>query len=322
MIEREPVPPPVATPERRDPVPAVAERGFAPVTDTDTLSRTGLLVEELWNLGPDEDIEGWIPAELDSTLVQTGVRKRKIVAIVILAALVLAAGWRALTWGDAATAEAIEAVTAESARLVGHLDAIQPVLDDLADGSVDQPLVASTALAGLDEAARRLFAVAGDMPVDSDLAPVREQAVAQSSAALSMGTTVAESIAYASAIELITRPIELPTTTDLDGLTAATEAVTSWVADFQSGVASLPVNELTDTHRQAMTDLAASLPDWQTSYLDALRARDAELAKEHVEEFSTQMNFVTASWADAAGSIVEWARERVEPLTSPLIVNR
>ncbi|MDX1450651.1 MAG: hypothetical protein R3246_16505, partial [Acidimicrobiia bacterium] len=220
------------------PAPA-PERRYAPVTDSDTLSLTGLLVEELWNLGPDEDIEGWTPGEMDSTLVHSGVRKRKIVAIVFLVALVAAAGWRALTWGDAQTATAIDTVTTESARLVGHLEALEPVIADLADGTIDSPLEASAALGGLDESARRLFAVAGDLPTDSDLAPVRELAVAQSSGALDLGTTIAESAAYASAIDLITRPLELPTATDIDGLTVVTAEVSGWVTDFQSGVASL-----------------------------------------------------------------------------------
>lgn len=329
VIEREPepAPPPLApssnpTPVRPEPVPALAERRHAPVTDSDTLSLTGLLVEELWNLGPDEDIEGWTPGELDAMLIQTGIRKRKVVAIVVLVALTMAAGWRALTWGDASTAAAIEAVTAESARLVGHLEAIDPLLVDLADGVIEAPLEASTALAGLDESARRLFSVAGDLPADSDLAPVREQAVAQSGGALDVGTTVAESVAYASAIELITRPIELPESTDVDGLAVITADVTGWVTDFQSGVGSLPANELTDTHRQAMADLAASLPEWQVSYLDALRARDAERASGHIDELATQIDFVRGSWAAAATAITDWARERMQPLTVALVVNR
>lgn len=325
VIERqpEPTPPPSSSPPvRTAPAPAIAERRYAPVTDSDTLSLTGLLVEELWNLGPDEDIEGWTPGELDATLAQTGVRKRKIVAIVVLVALAVAVGWRVLTWGDAAAADAIDSVTTESSRLVGHLDAIEPVLSDLTDGVVDSPLAASTALAGLDESARRLFAVAGDLPADSDLAPIREQAVAQSSGALNVGTTVAESMAYASAIQLITRPIELPHTTDVDGLTLITADVTGWVADFQSGVGSLPANELTDTHRQAMEDLAASLPDWQASYLDALRGRDAERAAGHVDELATQIEFVQRSWEGTAASIVDWARERIEPLAVALVINR
>lgn len=329
VIERDPQPtpppsarPPIPAPVRAEPTPAFAERRYSPVTNSDTLSLTGLLVEELWNLGPDEDIEGWIPGELDATLIQTGVRKRRIVAVVVLVALTMAAGWRAMTWGDAMTAAAIEAVSTESARLVGHLEAIDPVLVDLADGAVDAPLEASTTLAGLDEAARRLFSVAGDLPADSDLAPVREQAVTQSSAALDVGTTVAESIAYASAIELITRPLELPASTDVDGLAIITADVTGWVTDFQSGVGSLPANELTDTHRQAMEDLASSLPEWQGSYLDALRARDTERAASHVAELATQVDFVQTSWAGAATSIADWARERIEPLTVALVVNR
>ena len=328
VIDRQPEPttPPAApatpTPVRAQPTPTLAKNRYAPVTDSDTLSLTGLLVEELWNLGPDEDIEGWTPGELDATLVQTGIRKRKVVAIVVLAALALAVGWRALTWGDAATAEAIEGVTTESARLVGHLQAVEPILADLADGVVDSPLAASTALAGLDESARRLFSVAGELPADSDLAPVREEAVAQSSGALEVGTTLAESIAYASAIQLITRPVELPDSTDVDGLAIVTADVTGWVTDFQSGVGSLPANELTDTHRQAMADLATSLPDWQASYLDALRARDAERAAGHIAELTTQVEFVRNSWAGAATSIADWATERMEPLTVALVVNR
>jgi len=293
-----------------------------PVTDADTLSITGLLVEELWNLGPDEDILGWTPNELDTTLVQSGVRKRKVAAIGALVVVALLLGWRALTWESARAAESIEAVTVASAGVVDAVVVLDPLIEDLADGSVENPLGASTALAGLDDSARRLFGVAGDMPDDADMAPIREQAIGQSGGALTLGTMLSESVAYASAVQLITRPIELPAETDIDGLTAVTQQVTAWVNEFSSGVGALPGNDLTDTHRMALSDLAASLPDWQASYLDSLRARDAESAAGHVAELETQIGFVRSSWTGTAASIADWARERVAELAVPMSVNR
>jgi len=295
---------------------------LSPVTDADTLSLTGLLVEELWNLSPDEDIIGWTPGELDETLVRTGVRKRKVVAIGALALVALLVGWRALTWEDTNTAASIEAVTVASAELVSQVTAVASPADDLSDGTVDDPLAASTALSRLDETARSLFSVAGDMPDNVELAPVREQAITQSGGALDLGTTLSESISYASAVHLITRPIELPAETDIEGLPGVTEAVTGWVSEFTNGVNALPGNELTDTHREGMADLAASLPDWQASYLDALRARDSERAAGHIAELETQITFVQQSWKDAAASIGDWAAEYIATLAVPLVVNR
>lgn len=295
---------------------------LSPVTDSDTLSLTGLLVEELWNLSPDEDIIGWAPGELDETLVRTGVRKRKVIAIGALGLVALLVGWRALTWDDANTAASIEAVTLASADLVSRVSQVAAPAQDLSDGTVDDPLAASTALGSLDETARRLFSVAGDMPDDVELAPVREQAINQAGGALDLGTTLAESISYASAVHLITRPIELPTETDIDGLGGVTETVSGWVSEFTNGVNSLPGNDLTDTHRDGMADLAASLPDWQASYLDALRARDPERAAGHIAELETQITFVRDSWNDAAASIGDWAGEYIDLLAVPLVVNR
>jgi hypothetical protein len=295
---------------------------LAPVTDADTLSVTGLLVEELWNLSPDEDIIGWTPGELDETLVRTGVRKRKVVAIGALVVVALLVGWRALTWDDANTAAAIDAVTAASAELVSGLGAAAGPASDLSDGIVEDPLAASTALARLDETARTLFAVAGDMGDNSELAPIREQAITQAAGALDLGTTLSESMSYASAVHLITRPIDLPTETDIEGLAGVTEAVTGWVSDFTNGVNALPSNDLTDTHREGMAVLATSLPDWQAAYLDSLRARDAERAAGHIAELETQIRFVQKSWSDAAASIGDWADEYINALAVPLMVNR
>jgi hypothetical protein len=327
LLEREDTPPPPP------PAPGLntrallesfrpTERQFTPVTDTDTLSITGLLVEELWNLSPDEDILGWTPSELDATLVRNGVRKRKIVAIGALGLVALIAGWRALTWDDARTAESIEAVTATSAELVTQLGGLDGTIGDLIDGTMNNPLGASTALARMDEAARELFSVAGDLPIDDETAPIREQAISQAGGSLELATMLSESVAYASAVDLITRPVDLPASTDIDGLPGVTEVVTGWVNDFTAGVGSLPGNELTDTHRAALEDLAASLPDWQADYLDALRARDTAQAEGHVAALDAQIAFVRGSWSDAARSIAEWAEQRTAALAVPLIVNR
>ncbi|MEX2280796.1 MAG: hypothetical protein WEA76_12015 [Acidimicrobiia bacterium] len=290
--------------------------------DADTLSITGLLVEELWNLSPDEDILGWTPGEMDETLIRTGVRKRKVVAIVALAVVALLVGWRALTWDDTRSAESTDAISEASAALVEELETLDGPIDDLSDGIITDPLAASTGIARMDEAARLLFTLAGDTPLDADMAPVREQAISQAGGALDLATTLSESIAYASAVHLITRPLEIPTETDIDGLTVVTATVTGWVGDFTSGVAALPGNEFTDTHRTALVDLAASLPDWQASYLDSLRAKDPARAAEHIVELEQQMTFVRNSWAGTSQSIAEWARERIGSLAVPLVVNR
>lgn len=297
-------------------------RFHAPVTDADTLSVTGLLVEELWNLSPDEDILGWTPGEMDETLVRTGVRTRKVVAIAALVVVALLVGWRALTWDDSQSAASITAVTAASADLALQLEMLGGLIDDLADGTITDPLAASTGIARMDETARSLFTLAGDTPLDAEMAPIREQAISQSGGALELATTLSESIAYASAVQLITRPVDLPTETDIDGLATVTATVTGWVGDFTSGVAALPGNELTDTHRAALVDLSASLADWQASYLDSLRAKDSARAAEHIGELERQMTFVRESWAGTAQSIAEWARERVDALAVPLMVNR
>lgn len=304
--------------------PEVVERSrlARPVTDAETLSITGLLVEELWNLSPDDDIVGWTPGEVDESLVFSGVRKRKLVAIGALVVVALLVGWRALTWDSTQAAASIAAVTEASTELVGQLGTLDTPIADIADGRVDDPLGASTSLARLDEAARHLFTLAGEMPTDTEMAPVREQAITQAGGALDLATTLSESFAYASAVELVTRPLELPTETDIDGLSVLTANVTSWVGDFTSGVSSLPENELTDTHRDALVDLSDSLGEWQAAYLDALRARDTARAGEHIAELGTQMSFVRESWDRTAASIAEWATQRTSELAVPLVVNR
>jgi hypothetical protein len=307
---------PVSEPQRRAP------RQLAPVTDSETLSLTGLLVEELWNLSPDEDILGWAPSEMDASLAQSGMRARKIVVLVAIAVAVAAIGWRALTWDDSRVVQSMDAVTGASSELVTEVLALSGPVTDLADGTLADPLAASTALARLDETARVLFGVAGDMSTDPDMAPVREQAIAQAAGALELGSILSESIAYSAAVELITRPLELPAETDIDGLAAVTQRVTGWVSDFQSGVQSLPGNDVTDTHRVALADLAASLPEWQAAYLDSLRGKDVDRAAAHIQELQVQVSFVRDSWRDTVASISIWAQERIDILAIPLVVNR
>jgi hypothetical protein len=307
---------PVSEPQRRAP------RQLAPVTDSETLSLTGLLVEELWNLSPDEDILGWAPSEMDASLAQSGMRARKIVVLVAIAVAVAAIGWRALTWDDSRVVQSMDAVTGASSELVTEVLALSGPVTDLADGTIADPLAASTALARLDETARVLFGVAGDMSTDPDMAPVREQAIAQAAGALELGSILSESIAYSAAVELITRPLELPAETDIDGLAAVTQRVTGWVSDFQSGVQSLPGNDVTDTHRVALADLAASLPEWQAAYLDSLRGKDVDRAAAHIQELQVQVSFVRDSWRDTVASISIWAQERIDTLAIPLVVNR
>lgn len=294
----------------------------APVTDSQTLSLTGLLVEELWNLSPDEDILEWAPSEMDPNLAQSGMRARKVVVLVAIALAVAAVGWRALTWDDSRVVLSMNAVTDASSQLVSEILALSGPVADLSDGTLSDPLAASTALARLDETARGLFGVAGDMSTDSDMAPVREQAIAQAGGALELGSILSETIAYAAAVELITRPLDLPTETDIDGLADVTQRVTAWVSDFQSGVQSLPGNDVTDTHRVALTDLAASLPAWQAAYLDSLRGKDVDRATAHIEQLQVQINFVRDSWRDTVASISIWAQERIDRLAVPLVVNR
>jgi hypothetical protein len=316
---------PADEPRRPAPSPlpvAATPRQFTPVTDSDTLSLTGLLVEELWNLSPDEDILDWAPSEMDTTLAQSGMRARKVVVLVAIALAIAAVGWRALTWDDSRVVVSMEAVAEASSDLVTHLQALSGPVADLSDGTLADPLAASTALARLDESARVLFGVAGDMSTESDMAPVRELAIAQAAGALELGSIMSESIAYAAAVELITRPLELPVETDIDGLADVTQRVTAWVSAFQSGVQSLPGNDVTDTHRVALTDLAASLPVWQAAYLDSLRGKDVDRATAHVQELEVQVNFVRNSWRDTVASIAIWAQERIDTLAVPLVVNR
>ncbi len=310
-----PAPQPVA-------VTAAPRQLTAPVTNSETLSLTGLLVEELWNLSPDEDLLEWAPSEMDANLAQSGMRARKLVVLVAIALAVAAVGWRALTWDDARVVLSMDAVTDASSELVTEVLALSGPVADLSDGTLSDPLAASTALARLDETARVLFGVAGDMSTDPDMAPVREQAIAQAGGALELGSILSETIAYSAAVELITRPIDLPTETDIDGLADVTQRVTAWVSDFQSGVQSLPGNDVTDTHRVALTDLATSLPEWQAAYLDSLRGKNVDQAAAHIQALQVQVSFVRDSWRDTVASISIWAQERIEALAVPLVVNR
>ena len=285
-----------------------------PALGDDTLSITRFLVEDLWNLSPDEDIDDWTPSGMDETLVRTGLRSKLIVAIAVL---VVAAGfvtWRALTWESSRLETVAAAIDTATAELDEALAGADTVVADLADGLVDDGLAASSTLGRIDGAARSLFTLAGDLPESADAGPIRDAALTDATAALDFESTLSSVVAYASAVDLIARPITLPTSVDLSGLEQTTEELTAWVTDFRSSVEALPSDDLTDTHREALREMSASVPDWQADYLDSLRARDPERAQALVDQLDTQIAFIRSSWQGTAGSIAEWAEQRLAAL--------
>lgn len=277
-------------------------------------SITGSLVEELWNLSPDEDIEDWSPAGVDATLVAPGIRMPIRVAIGVFIIAALAFTWRALPFSGPSTSEVVASVGDATDTLQQALAGIRPAIEDLGDGTLDDQLGASAQLRAVDDAARVLFAAAGDLPDRPDATPVRDAAVADATAALDFETELSGALAYGAAVDLVARPIDLPTETDLQGLDTVTATVAAWVNDFQSGVQALPANDLTDTHRAALVNLSNSMPDWQAAYLDSLRARDPEAAATHISELDTQIRYVRQSWQDTAGAIATWAGHRLDQL--------
>lgn len=157
-------------------------------------------------------------------------------------------------------------------------------------GNSQPPDLAATTATALEaeSAARALFTDARSLS-----GPDRDGAVAAAGGVLEVTSRTNRLIAYRLSTENALVPPSLPVSAEDTDLPSATEAVTSWRADVETGLAELGT-EVLPNHRVSLEDWLASLGSWQTRYLDAVRAGDGAAMTATIEGLVAEMESLEA----------------------------
>ena len=77
----------------------------------------------------------------------------------------------------------------------------------------------------------------------------------------------------------------------------------TWVSRFIATSSSLPSINALEPHRSGIVDLAGRLPQWQSRYLDALRAGDVNAAGDVVGELETSIALLETDLDEAVAEV-------------------
>lgn len=297
--ERASIPPPMTTAARPVDPPAVA-----PARDT-----SKPLIASLWEqIDIGETLLDWTPTviarrKLGGRTLSTGV----IVTSLVLSAVLSAVLWFVLQRGPRIEAVAESAFTQAVTEVDDSASNLKGVATSL--GAADAPDLseASAALLDVEDDARSLFSLAGELPDDD---PRRAAAVATSGTILESASRTSRLLAYRLAAEQILVPPVLPTDPSATDLAGATERATAWRANAQSALDDLPAGTL-DAHRRLMDGWVDGLEPWQVSYLDGVRNGDTvamasavTAASAHIEELrSNLLNRLDEVGGEIAGEV-------------------
>ncbi len=251
---------------------------------------TNHLVATLWadQSSTSDIIEGWIPGTIDTDVQVVARRVLFSTLIVIAVAVIGAASWFLTGRGDATLATRLAEVDTATTELATSLTDAGQSIDDLRDGSIDDPDLLARTISAVDDASRSTFTAAAELPADGDQAELRRSLIATSDRSLELSRDMSRVSAYASSVSvMLNRPAFPFEATDTD-LARVAEQTATWVSRFLSMSASLPDAPGIADHRAAVAALTDSLPAWQADYLDALRSSDTVAAGELIAQLEQQ----------------------------------
>jgi hypothetical protein len=110
---------------------------------------------------------------------------------------------------------------------------------------------------------------------------------------------------YVSTVEVMFNRPAYPLTADDTEIGDVAEMTAVWVSRFIATSTSLPDVNALESHHVEIDTLAASLPDWQSRYLDALRAGDVEAAGAAVDDLEDAVLALESDLSDGLRSIAE-----------------
>lgn len=221
-----------------------------------------------------EGLDRWRPnvvarRRLDGRRMRFSSMAAGVAAAVLLAVL----AWSLSERPARVAEESTDLIRQHATELNQALPALVNLVSTLGEAEAPGLAISTAASMEAEGAARALFADAGRLTQDSEVA--REAAVAAASSVLDATGRVNRLVAYRLATENTLVPPDLPTAPKPADLPAVTELVTGWRAGVESSLAEAAPTVLPD-HRAAMEDWVGSLGDWQTRYLDAVRLGETE----------------------------------------------
>jgi len=297
---------PYAVRVERPPTPrrtsALVKAAHAPRADTTTSN-----VAALWETTElvAEGLDRWKPhvvarRRLDGRRTRVSSIAAAVVGVVIVALM----AWTLSERPTRLAEESTGLVRGDAVALKQSLPPLANLVSTLGEAEAPGLAVSTAASMEAETAARTLFTDAGRLPDDGD--PRREAAVAAASTVLDVTGEVNRLVAYRLATENGLIPPELPMAPRPADLPAVTQLVTGWRANVESAMADVAPTVLPD-HRASVESWVASLAEWQTRYLDAVRLNESDeisaAARELREQIETLERTLLKSVAAAGGEL-------------------
>lgn len=226
------------------------------------------------------------PYDTTEYLIRKNFRWGLAVVMTLLVGTLIAAGiW--LWQRPAALAEtAVAEVTSAASALEPELAALADVNATIAEPEIDPAAVTSQANA-VDNQARALFNAAGTLPDGS--AEIRANAADAATAALDASRTIADAVAYRSAVINILVAPALETDPELIPLDEAVRSFGTWRLAFDQVRAALPTGTMSRV-TSSLEVVSGDLESIQNRYIDALREDDAAAATTALSELTAQLS--------------------------------
>lgn len=327
---QEPIPPPPAALRVQD-LAETTVRSGAGVTTLEhprlvtkapirhVLAPTNDLIDRMWTANRDVDaIDGWTPQELDTDGSATARRVFIGTVLSVGLALLVASAWFLAGRGDATVEATLADIDDASAELAEVLVATEAVISDLSTGELDDREAAAASSTAIDATARTLFNQASNLPTTEEWADVRSTTVSLSDRSIATARLLARTTSYIATTDVMFNRPAYPLTADDAEIGDIAEMTAVWVSRFIATASSLPAVNTLEPHRLEIDALAAELSDWQSTYLDALRAGDVEAAGSTVGELEDAILGLEVDLAEAVRVIAEDLAERRSTLLADL----
>lgn len=295
------------------------------MTTTPTRRRSRLAAMESLGFFEEPAIYTPIAARRQRSLLDTaptevpslgGGRMRWSVALlsVLIAVSSLATGWWLYRQPQVAAEAATADLDSKATSLVQALVATDLVLTRLEQGA--GAIEAEDTLAGLDRAARDLFAAAAALP--ATMADERTQATTAAASALEVERALEAAMAFGGGLTAGLLEPRLETDPALSSISDAALAFTDWRTDLAEMAATLPPDAAPVT-AAALGALLDGLDGYQTRYLDAMREQDAEAAATTVAALVAEIVGIHRDGDEELANLAEALRDQVSRIRGTLV---
>lgn len=283
--------------------------------DTNPTENTGVLVERLWEASTDTmaDVERWHGAP---PALEADPERRRwpwIMAVLSVAAVVVA------LWTLPTAIRERQAATLDD---IGT--AVESASADLAEA---RPVAATILDPGADTA--QLSGMAVDLTrIDSAARDLLDQAVAAEEAALDSADEIGQAGELALSLErrlstVLTYRLlldsslmlpDMPASVSPEELGDVARRLSEAITSIRSDVASLPRDEILDTHRSSTLESIAMLEEDQADYLAALRDGDADAARIRAANMRDRLAAIHEDLDEILASLSPWVQETIDAI--------